>query len=99
VRDVSLQGRIAGPRRDGGIFRFNLQTAWGYGSAFSRHEMPEFCLSFHPLSKQRAQGKPGADCTHGSRATKSTGVGPQVQPESLRLSPRNGLRLTSRSPR
>src|SRR5258708_28541591 len=60
--------------------------------------MPEFYLSFHPLSKLRAQGKPGADCTRGFRATKSTGVGPQVQPESLRLSPRNGLRLPSCSP-
>src|ERR1700753_440771 len=30
------------------------------------------------LMKQRAQGKPGADRTRGPRATKSTGVGPQV---------------------
>ena len=35
-------------------------------------------MTFGPLKKQRAQGKPGADRTHGSRATKSTGVGPQV---------------------
>jgi len=31
-----------------------------------------------PSSRKRAQGKPGADCTHGPRAAKSTGVGPQV---------------------
>ena len=30
------------------------------------------------LMKQRAQGKPGADRTRGPRATRSTGVGPQV---------------------
>ena len=35
--------------RDGGVFRCNFQTARGYGSAFSRHEVPESCLSFHPL--------------------------------------------------
>jgi len=45
----------------------------------------------HPLRKQRAQGKPGADCTRGRAhkahewTTGSTG--------SSRLSPRNGLRL------
>jgi hypothetical protein len=43
--------------------------------------------------KQRAQGKPGVDCTRGPRATRSTGVGPQVQPETTRLSLRDGLRL------
>ena len=49
-----------------------------YESAFSRHELPELCVSFRPHRRQRAQGKPGAGCTRGSRATKSTGVGPQV---------------------
>ena len=33
---------------------------------------------FRPSRGERAQGKPGADCTRGPRATKSTGVGPQV---------------------
>ena len=33
---------------------------------------------FRPSHGERAQGKPGADCTRGPRATKSTGVGPQV---------------------
>ncbi len=45
----------------------------------------------HPRSGTRAQGKPGADCTHGSRAKKSTGVGPQVQPDLRRLSLRDGV--------
>jgi len=35
-------------------------------------------LDFRPSRGERAQGKPGADCTRGPRATKSTGVGPQV---------------------
>ena len=39
----------------------------GHTSAFSRHDLSELCLSFRPLS-QRAQGKPGADRTHGPRA-------------------------------
>jgi hypothetical protein len=38
---------------------------------------PSFAFRF-TLSMERAQGKPGAGCTRGSRATKSTGVGPQV---------------------
>ncbi len=42
-------------------------------SAFSRHDLSELCISFRPPSEQRAQGKPGADRTHGSRATKSSG--------------------------
>ncbi|WP_207234592.1 hypothetical protein, partial [Bradyrhizobium sp. Leo170] len=50
----------------------------GYASAFSRHELPELCVYFTRLEKERAQGRPGADCTRGPRATKSTGVGPQV---------------------
>src|SRR6185312_13830044 len=33
---------------------------------------------FRPSHGEMAQGKPGADCTRGPRATKSTGVGPQV---------------------
>jgi hypothetical protein len=44
-----------------------------HGSAFSRRAAPEACFDFRPLDIERAQGKPGADCTHGSRATKSTG--------------------------
>jgi hypothetical protein len=41
------------PRQKSEIWHFPIhyQTARGYGSAFSRHEMPESCLSFHPLSK------------------------------------------------
>jgi hypothetical protein len=36
-----------------------------HGFAFSRHEMPEVCVTFHPLTRKRAQGKPGARCTRG----------------------------------
>jgi hypothetical protein len=58
---------------------------------------PGVCNNLRP-GKRRAQGKPGARCSHGSRATKSTGVGPQVH-RNARLSLRSGLRLTSCSPR
>jgi hypothetical protein len=37
----------------------------GCVSAFSRHVTPEFCKTFRPRRKQRAQGKPGARCTRG----------------------------------
>ena len=37
-------------------------------SAFSRHDLSESCFSFRPPLEQRAQGKPGADRTHGPRA-------------------------------
>jgi hypothetical protein len=47
-------------------------------SAFSRRSASELCVTFHPPRYQRAQGKPGAGRTRGPRATKSTGVGPQV---------------------
>ena len=56
----------------------NVKHLRGCESAFSRHALPELCVSFRPLIEQRAQGKPGAGCTRGPRATKSTGVGPQV---------------------
>jgi len=55
-----------GLRRDDTEFVLPLVS---HTSAFSRHLLPEFCISLRPLLEQRAQGKPGADCTHGSRAT------------------------------
>jgi hypothetical protein len=45
----------------------------GCAFAFSRHDLPEFCFIFHPLELERAQGKPGADRTRGSRAKKARG--------------------------
>jgi hypothetical protein len=48
----------------------------------SRGAMRPSFASISALARTRAQGKPGADCTRGSRAKKSTGVGPQVQPET-----------------
>ena len=41
-------------------------TTWGERAfAFSRQDMPELLQIRWPSSKQRAQGKPGADCTRG----------------------------------
>jgi hypothetical protein len=37
--------------------------------------------SAHPRISKRAQGMPGAGCTHGPRATKKHAAEPQVQPE------------------
>jgi len=35
-----------------------------HASSIPRHHAPEFCLQLRPSKKQRAQGKPGARCTH-----------------------------------
>jgi hypothetical protein len=68
-------------------------------SAFSRQEMPEVWLNSSPSSASEGAGKAGCRLHPWVPCKKSTGVGPQVQPESHRLSLRDGLRLTSRSPR
>jgi hypothetical protein len=77
----SLRAKRSNPwrrvKKDGLLRRYAPRND-EYAFAFSRHEMPEFCLNVAPPGKQRAQGKPGADCTRGPRATESTGVGPQV---------------------
>jgi hypothetical protein len=52
-----------------------------------------------PLRIKRAQGKPGAGCTRGPRATKSTGVGPQVNRSNSGFPCAMVLRLTSCSSR
>src|SRR5580704_10158898 len=57
-------------------------SARRHGSAFPLRAAPGFCVIVNPPELKRAQGKPGADRTHGSRAIESTGVGPQVQPET-----------------
>src|ERR1700748_2170960 len=41
----------------------------------------EFFHSITLVRKKRAQGMPGAGCTHGPRATKKHAAEPQVQPE------------------
>jgi hypothetical protein len=70
------------PRSDGASSRFNCQTAEGRCVlAISRRDASELCDHVTLFNNERARGRPGADCTRGSRATKSTGVGPQVQPE------------------
>ena len=75
-------------------FRFKFSNSRGDMRARSRgNECPSF-VNFDAVSEKRAQGKPGADCTRGPRATKSTGVGPQVQPETSRLSLRDGFTVS-----
>jgi hypothetical protein len=67
--------------------------------AFPRRESPGLCMSLPP--PKRAWGMPGAQCTRslvcqgrGRMHTSSTGP-----PKSPGIPARNGLRLTSRSPR
>ena len=45
--------------------RFANPATTSRAYAFSRHELSESCLSFRPLSKSRAQGRPGARRTRG----------------------------------
>ncbi len=54
-------------------------------------------LASRPLQSEGA-GKAGCRLHPWVPCKKSTGVGPQVQPETLRLSLRDGLRFTPRSP-
>src|SRR3984957_15495467 len=56
-------------------------------------------LNFPPSEDQRAQGMPGDDLTHGPPPTKKAGGSPHRFSRINRHSPRNGLRLISRSPR
>jgi len=67
-------------------------------TSHSRRLRARFARSTLPKSR-RAQGRPGADCTRGPRATKSTGVGPQVNRSNAGLPCAMVLRLIARSPR
>ena len=84
-------------RFNGVNFRFNCQTACGHASAFSRRDASELCVNFRPRENRgrRESRVPIAPVgpvqkKHGGRTTGSTG--------NIRLSLRDGLRLTSRSP-
>jgi hypothetical protein len=88
---------IVPPKGKNGLLRSARNDGWIQVRILAAQIRASFDRKLLP-SQSMAQGKPGADCTRGSRAKKSTGVGPQVQPESHRLSLRDGLRLTSRSP-
>jgi hypothetical protein len=87
------QGRPSGYKRlEPGSRREAPGQPERYGSAFSRQGMPEVCWK-HPAPKMRAQGRPGARCTRGSRAIvhqecahEHTGSA-----ESIRPSLRNGF--------
>jgi hypothetical protein len=46
---------------------------------FSRHGMSEVLETNRPRNQKRAQGRPGADRTHGPRAEKKHAAEPQVQ--------------------
>jgi hypothetical protein len=50
-----------------------LSNSRKYGFAFSRRVFARRLRQLRPLLEKRAQGKPGADCTHGSRAKKARG--------------------------
>jgi hypothetical protein len=58
--------------------RYNCQTAMRMHAGILAARNARALHDFRPSRGERAQGKPGADCTRGPRATKSTGVGPQV---------------------
>ena len=83
-----------------------VATVFKQPKAFSRHGSPEFCKFIGPLSKQRAQGKPGAGCTRRSRALEHTGIpcteahgqGLQVQPRHPGFPRAMALRLIGALP-
>jgi hypothetical protein len=72
----------------------------GYSFAISPQVCARFTLEFPALSYQRAQGMPGADAPAAARGVVvSTRVSHHGHTGITRHSPRNGLRLISRSPR
>jgi hypothetical protein len=75
-------------------------VARDHSFAISPHLLREFYPDRSALSYQRAQGMPGARCAR-SRAcsVESTRVSHHGHTGNTRHSPRNGLRLTPRSPR
>ena len=80
---------------------FNCQTARGYASAFSRLKCARALCRFRPPRNLRAQGKPGARCTRDLACDlrKQNCTRAYRAAEASRLSLRDGLRLTSCSPR
>jgi hypothetical protein len=46
----------------GGLFGFYVSGWREYTFSFPRHDLPEVCHLVVPLLRERAQGKPGADC-------------------------------------
>jgi hypothetical protein len=91
----SLRFRFAGLWR----YLFTCQTALTAHVSILAARRARALHDVRPLSRQRAQGKPGADCTHGPRAVKKARGRTTGEPEQHRLSLRSGLQLTSRSPR
>jgi hypothetical protein len=76
----------AGTTRADSIFKELKRHAF----AFSRRDAPEVCLNVTLLKIKRAQGKPDADCTRGSRATKARGWDHRFN-RIIRLSLRSGF--------
>ena len=72
-----------------------------YDFAISRRVSPEVCIFVGPLSKSRAQGRPGARCTRGLAcicAHKNAHTSIQVQRKHSGLPCAVALRVTSCSP-
>jgi hypothetical protein len=76
-----------------------LAMTWKHTCPFPRQVFARVVAASCPSFEQRAQGKPGADCARSPRATKSTGVELQVQPNNPGFPRATVLRLISCSPR
>src|SRR6476646_8019447 len=84
------------------FFDGNSQTARGHGSAFSRPEMPEACVTFSPSHEVEGAGKAGCLLHPRSRVQDAQGnahTSIQVQAEHSGLPCAVVLRLTSCSSR
>ena len=88
-------------RKNGLLRRFAPRNDGGHSFAISPQVCARLILNFPPSEDQRAQGMPGARCAR-SLACKnesSTHASHHGHTGNTRHSPRNGLRLISRSPR
>jgi hypothetical protein len=93
LRAPAKQSMAQRAPNDGLLRRFAPRNDDRHKSAFSRHVSPEFWPAHSALSKQRAQGMPGARCARGhvcegrskkhTRQSGHTGI--------TRHSPRNGF--------
>jgi hypothetical protein len=74
-------------------FQVQRMSLFKRASAISRHDVPEVLQNRSRLDSQRAQGKPGAQCTRSlvCKKNKHTSVVTTGSPETARPSLRNGF--------
>ncbi len=80
---LSLRTQRSNPSRSGeekyGLLRFARNDGFNTCVLLSPRDAPEVCCVFTPSSQTRAQGKPGARCTHGLACKKGRETHTSIQ--------------------